>query len=160
MPYKDPAKAKAHSRERYFRIKSDPKLYAEYKEQKRIWFMKRFRADPAFKEKVRQRGETWRKANPEKLQEMYRRASLKKNYGITLEDYDRMFVDQDGLCAICRKDGGKAFVLSVDHCHETGLVRGLLCGSCNFGIGQFQHDPALLASALAYLNLAALKVAT
>ena len=114
------------------------------------------RADPAFKEKVRLRGKTWREANPEKLRKLYRRANLKRYYGITLEDYERMLASQDGLCAICRRDDpkrkDKAFALSVDHCHETGLVRGLLCSSCNFGIGQFQHDTTLIASALDYLT--------
>jgi hypothetical protein len=68
-------------------------------------------------------------------------------------DYDELLVRQGGGCAICRRtpeELGK--VLSVDHCHTNGHVRGLLCSTCNFGLGQFKDDLALLAAAIEYLK--------
>jgi hypothetical protein len=79
---------------------------------------------------------------------------LKKLYGITLGDYDQMVEKQNGKCAICEstepKSNGARF--AVDHDHKTGKVRGLLCGSCNTGIGKLGDDIALLTSAIEYLK--------
>jgi hypothetical protein len=72
-------------------------------------------------------------------------------YGITLEEYAAMFAAQDGRCAVCRTPGGVRR-LSVDHHHQTGQVRELLCGKCNVGIGQFNEDPELLTLAIRYLE--------
>ena len=83
-----------------------------------------------------------------------RTASLKKNYGITPEDYDLMFAKQQGVCAICSQpDDEKRQYLCVDHDHATGVVRGLLCHNCNIGLGKFQDDPNLLNKAIWYLGL-------
>jgi len=65
---------------------------------------------------------------------------------------------QNGKCAICkkpetRKTGNKIRELSIDHCHKTGKVRGLLCDSCNNGLGRFKDSVKLLESALKYLKL-------
>lgn len=77
---------------------------------------------------------------------------LRRVYGISLEDYGAMLEAQGGVCRICRKECASGMRLAVDHCHQTGRVRGLLCGKCNTGIGQFSHDLALLKSAIAYLE--------
>src|SRR4051812_49160840 len=60
---------------------------------------------------------------------------LKRAYGITLNEYEELLKNQSGLCAVCRRDQ-KSFSkrLSVDHCHKTKKIRGLLCGSCNTAI--------------------------
>ena len=85
-----------------------------------------------------------------------RRSMLKKNYGLTLEEYDQMFEQQQGVCAIChtretaRNQYGPQH-LSVDHDHDTGEIRGLLCDQCNKGIGCFTDSPILLAEAIRYL---------
>lgn len=63
-----------------------------------------------------------------------RRCELIRKYGITPEDYDALFVAQDGKCAICLKPP-KVFRLHTDHDHKTGTVRGLLCVSCNTKLG-------------------------
>ena len=78
---------------------------------------------------------------------------LKKEYGITVEDYNNMFTSQNGECKICQthqKDLKKR--LAVDHCHETGKVRGLLCQKCNLGIGHLNDSVSLLEKALSYLK--------
>lgn len=83
---------------------------------------------------------------------------LRRNYGITSEDYKRMFALQGGLCAICYKPSttlgrhGKIENLAVDHCHATGKVRGLLCSKCNRGLGLFNDDIPRIESAIAYIK--------
>ena len=65
---------------------------------------------------------------------------LRRRYGITAEDADALLEAQDGLCPICRA----APAVQVDHDHETGVVRSLLCFNCNGGLGQFKDDAGLL----------------
>lgn len=79
---------------------------------------------------------------------------LMYRYGITQERYEEMVAAQHGCCAICgvTEPGGKAKVWHVDHCHSSNEVRGLLCGHCNRGLGQFADDPARLRAAAAYLE--------
>lgn len=79
---------------------------------------------------------------------------MKRKYGITVEEYDRMLYVQRGLCAICGSDspGAKWRFFAVDHDHATGEVRGLLCNSCNAGLGKFADDPGRLAAAILYLE--------
>jgi hypothetical protein len=81
-----------------------------------------------------------------------RRRQLTKLYGITLEQYDALHEAQQGKCKICQNECGSGRRLAVDHCHETGRVRGLLCVLCNTGIGKFRDNPALLAAAIEYLK--------
>lgn len=85
-----------------------------------------------------------------------RQYSLAK-YGITPKEYDEKFLTQNGVCAICKKpevniDHKTKTIraLAVDHCHDTGRIRKLLCSSCNMGIGQFNHNPELLRAAAIY----------
>lgn len=96
----------------------------------------------------------WAKDNPEKAEEYKRRHHLRNTYGISLEDYDSMLTEQGGVCAICGKQETHAQhkYLSVDHCHETGKVRGLLCHGCNATIGYAKDDPARLERAIVYLK--------
>lgn len=83
-----------------------------------------------------------------------RTARALRAYGITLDEYKAMLAAQDGRCAICGAESSDASKrrLCVDHCHGTGRVRGLLCGKCNIGIGQFNHDVDLLTKAIGYLR--------
>lgn len=87
----------------------------------------------------------------------HRRSNLKKLYGITVEEYDALFEKQGGVCAICGEPEtlvkrGQLYRLAVDHDHETGAVRGLLCSSCNRGLGLFKDNPDVIARALEYLR--------
>jgi hypothetical protein len=73
---------------------------------------------------------------------------LKRRYGITAADADAMLEAQGGLCAVCQA----APAVHVDHDHETGAVRALLCFNCNGGLGQFKDDPAVLRAAADYVE--------
>ncbi len=77
---------------------------------------------------------------------------LRIKFGMSPEQYDNMYTEQSGLCAICLrplpdKRGG-----NVDHCHRTGKIRGLLDSTCNRGLGQMKDNPILLRHAAAYLE--------
>ena len=80
-----------------------------------------------------------------------RARKLKKQFGLSFEEYDRMYTDQRGVCKICGCQSG-AKRLAVDHCHATGKVRGLLCGNCNTSLGKMKDDPELLRRAALYLE--------
>lgn len=78
---------------------------------------------------------------------------LKNKYGITLEDYNQKLIDQQGKCAICSKDHKDCQNgLYVDHNHDTGLVRELLCRECNSGLGKFKEDITVFSRAISYLE--------
>lgn len=86
-------------------------------------------------------------------QELSYRYKLKKKYGIGISDYNDMLTMQASGCAICGNPENIAGRrLSVDHCHETGKVRGLLCNLCNIAIGNLHDDPDLLRRAIQYLE--------
>lgn len=76
--------------------------------------------------------------------------SLQANYGISLKEYNQMLVDQLNRCAICEVPFTKS--PHVDHNHETGEVRGLLCGPCNTGLGMFKDSISNLLHAIKYLQ--------
>lgn len=102
----------------------------------------------------------WYKNNKEKKAEFskaYRRTKkdqdLKKAYGIGVEQYDKYLDYQKYRCALCSKhadDHSRA--LAVDHCHTTGIIRGLLCDPCNRAIGFLKDDPDLLRKAADYVE--------
>lgn len=78
---------------------------------------------------------------------------LKAVYGLTAEQYWRIYEYQGGVCYICRRATGAHKRLSVDHCHTTGLVRGLLCGPCNRDVvGHLRDDPAAFSRGIDYLD--------
>lgn len=79
-----------------------------------------------------------------------RNRKFKLLYGIDHDDYDRMYEEQDGKCYICRTEYP---VLFVDHNHETGNVRALLCNNCNTGLGLFKENEESLTSAIRYLRV-------
>lgn len=80
-----------------------------------------------------------------------RRSYLLGRYGLSVEQYNSLLDRQNGVCAICRKIDGD-ISLSVDHDHQTGEVRGLLCSLCNKGLGHFDDNPQLLQEAINYLT--------
>jgi len=79
--------------------------------------------------------------------------NLKRNYGISLAEYDKMLEEQEGECKICgTTDSQGKGRFHVDHCHITGEVRGLLCHNCNRGLGYFKDNITSLLEAVRYLN--------
>jgi hypothetical protein len=103
----------------------------------------------ANREKVLNNVRQWKRNNPDKARAQH----LKRKYGITEEDYQSVLVSQGGVCAICGElELSKTGRLHIDHNHDTGKVRGLLCGQCNKGIGLFKDTPDLLLSAAKYLK--------
>jgi hypothetical protein len=125
----------------------------------------RYDADPKRRRRAVERAKAWQARNPDKhaeIQRQYRdsgrkaevmrRAHLRAKYGLTLADYERMLAEQGGGCAICRDGAPDGQSLHVDHCHDAGVVRGLLCFNCNAGLGMFDHDVARLDAAVAYLR--------
>lgn len=86
-----------------------------------------------------------------------RNKELQKLFGINAADYQKMLVEQNGVCAICERpetkiEGDRIRMLSVDHNHTTGAVRGLLCANCNMAIGYACDDVSVLQRAIAYLR--------
>lgn len=96
------------------------------------------------KSKKLEENKLWRQTNKHK----YKEYKLKHRYGITLEIYEQMKLQQNGLCKICNREKK----LFVDHCHKTGKIRGLLCGKCNKGLGHFFDNKDYLKSAIDYLG--------
>ncbi len=72
-------------------------------------------------------------------------------YGISEDEYAELLRGQAGVCAVCLAEP-KGMALCIDHNHETGAIRGLLCSRCNGAIGMLKEDPKLFASALEYLR--------
>lgn len=98
------------------------------------------------REKRRLRDESYRRDNPEAVKS----SKLKYRYGITLEEKEKMIDNQGGKCAVCdRPIIGKS---CVDHNHQTGQVREILCGLCNTGLGAFGDNVEILKNAINYLQ--------
>lgn len=83
---------------------------------------------------------------------------MRRKYGLSMERYQELLQEQGGVCAICgrverrRTKFGEVWGLVVDHDHETGELRGLLCGDCNVAIGMFGDDPGRLLNGVVYLE--------
>ena len=93
----------------------------------------------------------WRSKNPDKQHA----TDIKRNYGLSIEDYNRMLVEQECKCKICGKQhdpSKKRGRLYVDHNHKNGKVRGLLCSGCNTAIGNMKDDVSLILKAIEYIN--------
>jgi Recombination endonuclease VII len=141
-------------------------------QRQRAWFAKRWAEDPQFRARRRATQRAWKVAHRDELnlqrRHRYatdpefrarkiaasskdnRRRRLKRKYGISLEEYERLLALQNGACAICLLKSDR--MLHVDHCHKTGRVRGLLCVKCNTGLGCYNDDPSLMRRGAAYLE--------
>jgi hypothetical protein len=121
------------------------------------WYWRSFKKSPTdrakHKEYMREYSQKQRDANPD----YFWAAELKRRYGTTIEWYNQKLVEQGGVCAMCKKPEtlvikGVLQRLAVDHCHEHGHVRGLLCSKCNRGIGLLNHDTGILRAGIEYLE--------
>jgi len=105
--------------------------------------------------RIRKKAELLAKGHFYPSKEDILRYSIKTRYDMSVEDYETLLNKQNGVCAICGSEssGHKSKNrLSVDHCHSTGKVRGLLCSHCNSALGHFKDSPILISKALDYLN--------
>lgn len=85
--------------------------------------------------------------------EYHRNNKLKKAYGSTLEDYEAMFNAQGRACMICKTvTDPTGREMAVDHCHTSGIIRGILCSNCNRALGLLQDSEAILSAAIEYLR--------
>lgn len=128
MPYKDPMQARKYDTA-----------------WKREW-----RKTPEGRKKNYLSVKKWRQTHREEAKLM--------RYYLPIAEYRRLMTEQKGVCALCglpeihRNPKGAIKKLSVDHCHQTGKVRALLCSSCNMGLGHFKDNPELLRKAAQYVE--------
>ena len=100
----------------------------------------------------------WSTKNPERAHLSQRQRNLKCKFGVDLEWYEKQFKKQNYSCAICKSKTNKTsgnrefWNFSVDHCHDSGKVRGILCNNCNRALGLFQDNPELLEKAAEYIK--------
>jgi hypothetical protein len=119
------ANPKKHAEEVRAHRKANPELYHEYNRK-------------------------WREANIDKARKLEREKARKCTYGIDAETFDRMVAEQNGRCAICMIKAK----LCIDHDHDTGLVRGLLCHQCNVMLGNARDNILILQAGCRYLRRA------
>lgn len=104
-------------------------------------------------EKIKNRIQEYKRLNPAKVKQFMKINHLRTSYNLSLIDFEKLSERQGNVCRCCNihvselKKG-----LFVDHCHKTGVVRGLLCQKCNMGLGLFNDDPHLLIEASKYLK--------
>lgn len=146
----------------------------------KCWNRWRYNNDPAYKAKITRANRQWHDAHRNQMNEAanerYRLQStdsewrerrlravrdthLRRKYGIGVEDYERMLIDQDYRCAICGQaetidspKGGQPANLAIDHEATTGRVRGLLCFRCNRAVGQVREDVTIAEALVGYLR--------
>lgn len=100
----------------------------------------------------------WKEQNPGKIQEHVANARRRKEFGVEPEQYRAMMEAQDGVCALCgqknqrKNKDGSHYALTIDHCHSSGAIRGLLCNMCNPLLGYARDDVSILKAAIVYLK--------
>lgn len=127
------------------RREADPEHATKYREYKRIWSENN-------REKLREYSRAAYHRNKDKAKKATYASTIKRVYGLTIEAYNTMCEAQGNACALCCKPFVKK--PHIDHDHETGVVRGILCGPCNTGIGKLGDTVESLERAVAYLRAA------
>jgi hypothetical protein len=115
---------------------------------------KKYKNDKAHREKVLERGRKYRQDNLEVRRKAELKSKYKTTYGITLEEKQQLYLMQNGECAICGKSVSYNKI-NIDHNHITNKIRGLLCFTCNTGIGSLKTDSEgvrLLENAIHYIK--------
>jgi len=126
-----------------------PKEIAENKRKYQRLYARKQRKDKGHRKRKSELSRSYYRGLSQEKKDAYcRRVNLWK-YGMTVEQYDKLLEKQNGVCAICKRSPEQ--MLAVDHCHETGRVRGLLCRSCNLGIGHLDDDVSKVWAAMEYL---------
>lgn len=117
----------------------------EQRERKRQYMRAYYQRN---KDRQREADRRWREENPDKAKLAGKRWELRRRYGMTLEEYDLLVERQGGLCKACSRKQP----LVVDHCHQTGRIRGLLCNDCNLAAGRLADSPRRCAQLERYLK--------
>ena len=108
------------------------------------------------KKKENAQSRNWAKKNPKRYKLITKRSHLKIRYGISLENFNLILKNQNYKCAICQSklnlEGQGAKSCSIDHDHQTGKIRGLLCHSCNSILGSSKEEYKILEAASKYLK--------
>ena len=93
----------------------------------------------------------WQRENPDKVKDQCKKADLKRLYGLTVDQRDKLLFKQGGICPICKSAVSKP---NVDHCHKTGKIRGILCNKCNLLLGLLGDSPKMAHAAVDYIKYA------
>jgi hypothetical protein len=141
LPYTDPIKKKAYEQRRLLKIKerraSDPEYAAKERARSKKWYDEKFASNPEYRKYRNKR-------------------TIASRYGLTVEQYEQKLELQNYKCLICKvlHEDKKGKRLVIDHNHKTYNtdVRGLVCNTCNLGLGMFKDNPEYLRSAAAYLE--------
>lgn len=126
--------------------KKTPEQQAAINQRRR----EKYAQDKAYRDEQRAKVKEWQANNPDK-----RKAQRIRKFGLTLQEFNQLLETQDYKCAICGYSdmSDPNFFPVVDHCHDTGYVRNLLCMNCNMGLGKFKDNPALLRAAAEYAEV-------
>jgi hypothetical protein len=122
----------------------------EYKDSKNSARREKYATDATFRERHKNNVRIYNLRNPRT--KFAQRLSV---YGLTIDDYESLLKKQNYKCAICGSDNTKSKISNrfyVDHDHETGKIRGLLCSNCNFALGHFNDNIDILLKAISYLE--------
>lgn len=154
--WRDKNKEKLNAEKREYYAEHREELLAGYKKkyiknrEQILTYQAGYRA--ANKEKVNAQGRKYRAEHP-LTKEQRREITLKNFYGITVEFWSKMFLEQDSCCAICKRpDPGSKVGWHTDHCHKTKKVRGIVCHGCNLALGGAKDNPNTLRAAADYLE--------
>lgn len=134
------------------------KVLADFYTNRKSKDGKQHRCKSCAKTVTQQATKRWRKTNKSNARKSNVKTKLKLKYGKTLEQLVEMLRLQDGKCKICKvalsfESSQKMYKPHVDHDHKTGYVRGILCLTCNTGLGMFMDSSELLSQAINYLSL-------
>lgn len=114
----------------------------------------RWRADN--REHARSLDKAWKLANADRIKIAKRKCIMRRDYGLSPDDYERLYTFQKGNCAVCLNPLKQP---NIDHNHTTGETRGLLCWICNNALGKFRDDPSLMERAANYIRSPAVEKA-
>ncbi len=127
--------------------------------EKNRTYMANRRLNEEFREQNRAYSRAYGASHREERRAYIKKFRLKRDYGITIEQFNEMLASQHGKCAICEvimdppaRATRDSVAVTVDHCHQSGKVRGLLCYSCNLGLGIFKDRVERLEAAVKYLR--------
>lgn len=150
--YYEKSREKHRQYQREWKISNPEKLLAlrgRYRSKNQQSLLERHRDyNHKNRDSINSKNREYVKNNPEKRTE----TKLKNRYYLSVSGYKDIYDKQNGLCAICGGVNSKGKKLCVDHDHETGTIRGLLCSNCNSGIGMLKDSVSLLEKAIKYLR--------